>query len=133
MHPRIVEEWADILALHPKAKYGAAPDRIETVIELPSGMYSMPRTPVAVLVPPGYRTTGLDGFLIPAGLTLASGAPMPVSDGSPLGLPGWELVSFHYIDAAGRSTWRPSADPVQGDNVILYLASIEAFLAGSCA
>ena len=132
MHPRLAEEWPDILDLHPAARHQAAPDRIETIIELPPGMYSMPRTAVAVLIPPGYRTTALDGFLIPAGLTLAGPAAMPVSDGSSLGMSEWSLVSFHYVDVAGQSTWRASADSRRGDNVVHYLASVEAFLAGGC-
>jgi hypothetical protein len=133
VHPRVAEEWPDILDLHPEARYLMSPDRIEAVIELPAGVYSMPRTGAAVLIPPGYRSTGLDGFLVPAGLALASGAGLPASDATALGMPGWLVVSFHYFDAAGQSTWRPSADPRRGDNVVNYLASVEAFLAGGCA
>ena len=132
MHPRVAEEWPDILDLHPDARYLTGPDRVETTLPVPAGLYSMPRVPVAVLVPPGYRATGLDGFLIPTGLTLTNGTALPVSDATPLGFPGWLLVSFHYVDNAGRSTWRPNADPREGDNVVHYLASVEAFLAGSC-
>lgn len=133
MHPRVAEEWSDILDLHPEAHYLTSPNRIMTTIELPAGLYSMPRTPVAVLIPPGYRSIGPDGFLIPAGLGLISGGALPVSEAGAFGMPGWQLVSFHYVDTAGRSTWRGSADPRRGDNVINYLASIEAFLAGGCA
>lgn len=129
----MAEEWRDILDLHPEARCLTSPERIETTVELPAVLYSMPRTRVAVLIPPGYRGTGLDGFLIPAGLGLVTGGGLPVSDASSLGLPGWQLVSFHYVNAAGQSTWRPSADPLRGDNVINYFASVEAFLAGGCA
>jgi hypothetical protein len=36
------------------------------------------------------------------------------------------------IDANGQSTWRPTADPRRGDNIIGYVASIEAFLSRGC-
>lgn len=47
-------------------------------------------------------------------------------------MPGWLLVSFHFTDAAGHSTWRPTANPKKGDNLLSYLSAIEAFLARRC-
>jgi hypothetical protein len=132
MHPRLAEEWPDILAMYPDATYRMPPERVELMIELDPLAYSLPRTSIAILIPAGYRATGPDGFLLPSGLTMSGGAALPASDASGLGMPGWLLVSFHMIDLNGHSTWRPTADPRRGDNVIGYVASIEAFLARGC-
>ena len=132
MHPRVEEEWADFLEVYPTATYLVQPDRIQVELELEEGMYNRPTTPAAVFVPPGYRTTGPDGFLVPAGLLLAGGQGIPASDASGIGMPGWLLMSFHHIDEQGRSTWTPTADPRRGDNFISYFGSIESFLARSC-
>ena len=132
MHPRLAEEWAEIRDLYPCATHLGDPERLELEIELEHGLYSAPTTTVAVLIPTGYRATGPDGFLIPAGLTLSNGDPLPVSDGAGLGMPGWLLVSFHHIDANGVSTWHPSADFRVGDNLISYMSSVEHFLGRGC-
>jgi hypothetical protein len=132
MHPRLAEEWADILAVHADAEYKRPPERVELTLELEDGRYNHSGTPVGVLIPPGYRTTGPDGFLVPVGLQFADGQPLPASDASGVGMPGWLLVSFHHVDANGVSTWRPTADPRRGDNFIGYVASIESFFARGC-
>lgn len=95
-------------------------------------MYDRPDIPVAVLIPPGYRATSPDGFLVPAGLRFTDGSNLPASDAAGVGMPGWLLVSFHLIDDSGASTWRPTADFRRGDNLIGYLASIGSFLAHRC-
>jgi hypothetical protein len=87
---------------------------------------------VAVIVPPGYRATGPDGFLVPSGFGFLNGEGFPAGDAAGLGLSGWLAVSFHMIDANGQSTWRPTADPRRGDNMLGYLQSIESFLARRC-
>lgn len=132
MHPRLAEEWQDVLAAYPDARHEEEPERVELTLELDGSGYNRARTRTAVLVPPGYRTTAPDGFLIEAGLSRADGAGLPVSDASGIGMPGWLLVSFHYVDEHGRSTWRPGADPKRGDNLVSYVGSIESFLARGC-
>ncbi len=132
VHPRLAEEWAAIRAAYPGAAHAATPERIEVTASLISGLYNLQIVRVAVLVPPGYRATGPDGFLIPAGLALLSRQGLPVSDAAGIGMPGWQLVSFHMVDAQGRSTWKPSADPTRGDNFVGYLSAIEQFLAHAC-
>jgi hypothetical protein len=131
MHPRVEEEWDDLVSAYPATRYVESPERIETDLEL-DGRYNRETCPVAVLVPAGYHATGPDGFLIPASLALKDGTALPVSDASGLGMPGWLLVSFHFTDASGRSTWRPTADPQKGDNLLSYLSAIESFLARGC-
>ncbi len=132
MHPRLAEEWSELCGLHPTATHALEPERLELVLQLALDIYSQSDTPVAVLVPPGYRTTGPDGFLVPNGLVFSDGSPLPVSDGAGIGMPGWLLVSFHHTDENGASTWRPTADFRVGDNLIGYLSSIEHFLAHRC-
>jgi hypothetical protein len=132
MHPRLAEEWSDIRELHPSATHQLQPERLEVVLDLDAA-YSSAETPVAVLIPAGYRTAGPDGFLVPVGLAFADGSALPASDASGVGMPGWSLVSFHYTDANGASTWRPTADFRVGDNLIGYLSSIEHFIAHRCS
>lgn len=105
---------------------------MEITIEVDAATYGSPHTSIAVLIPAGYRVTGPDGFLVPYGLTIREGTSLPASDAAGLGMPGWLLVSFHMIDSNGHTTWRPTADPHRGDNIIGYVASIEAFLARGC-
>jgi hypothetical protein len=131
MHPRVAEEWQDILSLYPDAQSLETPERVELSVDLVPGLYNQARTRLAVIVPPGYRATGPDGFLVPLGLQMGS-SPLPTSDGAPLGMSGWLLVSFHLIDAAGQSTWRATSDPRRGDNFVGYVSSIESFLARGC-
>lgn len=131
MHPRVEDEWDDLLDAYPATRYVESPERVETELDL-DGRYNRDTCPVAVLVPTGYRATGPDGFLVPADLLLKNGTALPASDATALGMPGWLLVSFHFTDAAGRSTWRPTADPQKGDNLLSFLSAIEAFLARGC-
>jgi hypothetical protein len=132
VHPRLEEEWRDIVATYPDAVHKPTPERVELTLTLDPLRYRRATTAIAVLIPPAYRATGPDGFLVPAGLAMTSGETLPVSDAAGLGMPGWLLVSFHLIDANGQSTWRPSADSAKGDNIIGYVASIESFLARGC-
>lgn len=131
MHPRLAEEWQDVLSIYPDGTYLGIPERVELSVELTPGQYNQLRTKLAVIVPPGYRATGPDGFLVPAGLDL-TGLGLPASDAGGVGMPGWLLVSFHLIDASGQSTWRATADPQRGDNFVGYMASVESFLARGC-
>ena len=132
MHPRLTEEWPDIVATYPDATHRMPPERVEITIELDAVRYGSPHTPIAVLIPAGYRVTGPDGFLVLNGLTMTGGAALPASDAAGIGMPGWLLVSFHMIDSNGHTTWRPTADPHRGDNIIGYIASVEAFLSRGC-
>jgi hypothetical protein len=132
MHPRLEEEWDDIVSEYPRALHEASPERLVVDLDLASGMYNRLSSPVGVIVPPGYRGTGPDGFLVPVGLGFSNGEAIPAGDAAGLGLPGWLVVSFHMIDANGISTWRPTADPRRGDNMLGYLQSIESFLARRC-
>ena len=131
MHLRVAEEWDDVIAVYPDAQYLPNPDRIELTVDLNEGMYNRARARVAIAIPAGYRGVGPDGFYVANGLQLTTGG-LPASDASGLGMPGWLLVSFHLIDASGRSTWRASADPERGDNLVGYIASVESFLARGC-
>jgi hypothetical protein len=132
MHPRLEEEWDDIIAEYPGASHEASPDRVVVDLELVPGIYNRASSLVAVVVPPGYHGTGPDGFAVPVGFAFADGEAIPASDAAGLGLAGWLVVSFHMIDANGTSTWRPSADPRRGDNMVGYLQSVESFLARRC-
>jgi hypothetical protein len=132
MHPRLEEEWDDIVAEYPSARHDASPERVVVGVEVDDHIYNRRSTSVAVLVPPGYRATGPDGFLVPSGFSFVHGEPFPAGDAAGLGLSGWLVVSFHMIDANGQSTWRPTADPHRGDNILGYLQSIESFLARRC-
>jgi hypothetical protein len=132
VHPRLAEEWPDIVSVYPDVVHKEAPERIELTVSLDTGRYTTSSTTVAVLIPPGYRATGPDGFLVPPGLAQRSDEALPVSDASGLGLAGWFVVSFHMTDESGQSTWRPTADPTRGDNLVGYVASIESFLARGC-
>jgi hypothetical protein len=132
MHPRVAEEWPEIASVYPGARHVPKPERVEVEVDLEAGMYDRPHTSVAVLIPPGYRATSPDGFLVPVGLSFADGSDLPAGDATGVGMPGWLLVSFHLIDESGASTWRPTADFLRGDNLIGYLASTESFLARRC-
>lgn len=132
MHPRLSEEWPDILASYPDVTHADDPGRIELTLDLDPEAYGREETKVAVLVPVGYRATPPDCFYVPTGLGLVDGTALPVSDAAGAGLPGWLQVSFHHVDTNGASTWRPTADPARGDNMISYVSSIEAFLAKRC-
>jgi hypothetical protein len=132
VHPRVAEEWSEIVSVYPGVRHMSSPERVAVDVDLEAGMYSRPDTSVAVLIPPGYRATSPDGFLVPSGLLFADGLGLPASDASGIGMPGWLLVSFHLIDGSGASTWRPTADFRRGDNLVGYIASIESFLARRC-
>lgn len=132
MHPRLRQEWEDLREAYPDAQHLTDPERMLVTVELEAGAYDRDSMSVLVLIPAAYPTTGPDGFLVPAGLALGNGGALPVSDAAGMGLPGWHLVSFHYIDANGASTWRPTADPRRGDNLVAYLSSVEAFLGRGC-
>ncbi len=132
MHPRVAEEWSEVVSVYRTARHEDDPERIEVDLDLESGTYNGTTTPIAVLIPAGYRATSPDGFLIPPGLTFADGSGLPVSDATGVGMPGWFLVSFHLIDERGTSTWRPTVDFRRGDNFVSYLGSIESFLARRC-
>ncbi len=130
MRPRLEAEWAELAAAYPGLTHLEPPERIETELDLDAKLFSPTRTRIAVLIPVGYPTTGPDGFLVPTGLQMAGG--LPAGEATGVGMPGWLLVSFHMFDANGRSTWRATADPRKGDNLISYLCSIESFLARGC-
>lgn len=127
------QEWAAVLDAYPGASYRENPGRVQAPLVLEDGDYNRGEMPVAVLIPVGYRATGPDGFVVPHDLRFADGSSLPASDATGIGLPGWLLVSFHHVDDAGQSTWRATADPDRGDNLVGYLASIESFLARRCA
>ena len=131
MHPRLAEEWPEVLSLYPDATHQPVPERVELSLDLPQPLYNPARTVVAVLIPAGYRAVGLDGFLVPAGLQLVAGG-LPASDAGGVGMPGWLLVSFHMMDSSGLPTWRATADPSRGDNFVGYVDSIRAFLWNGC-
>ena len=132
MHPAIAQEWARLMDSFPGISHFEGPERVVVDLSLPGDTYNRPATQVAVLIPPGYRAIGPDGFLIPSGLQLRNGQGLPVSDATGIGMPGWLLVSFHMLDANGQSTWRPTADPERGDNMTSYISEIAHFLGRSC-
>jgi len=132
MHPRLEEEWPLLKSHYPDLEHRDAPERIEVSLPLSPTLYNLVQTRAGVLVPAGYRATSPDSFFVPVGLQMNGGTPLPGGDGSAAGLPGWWMVSFHMLDANGRSTWHPSADFRKGDNMLGYLAAIEHFLAHSC-
>jgi len=132
MHPRLAEEWEAIVAEYPDARHEASPERVMLTLTLVPGIYNRDTTAIAVLIPAGYRAAGPDGFLVLNGFGFADGETFPAGDAAGMGLPGWQAVSFHMFDASGNSTWRPTADPKRGDNLVGYLNSVESFLARRC-
>lgn len=132
LNPAVAEEWRQLETTYPSAEHKLDPERVQIDLDLVPGQYDRERVEVAVIIPVGYRATGPDGFLVPAGLSLSSGAGLPVSDAAGIGMPNWWMVSFHLVDDAGTSTWRPSASPGMGDNLVSYFGSIEFFLARGC-
>lgn len=133
MHPRLAQEWDEVVSIHADIKHADNPERVQLGVELADDRYSTSSTPTVVVIPASYPTTPLDGFLVPHGVTFLGGGSLPLTgDGATLGLSGWQLVSFHLVDEQGRTTWRPTADPSRGDNLVGYIASIEAFLARGC-
>src|SRR2546427_2650613 len=105
MHPRVDEEWADVVSVYAGLRYLQSPDRIVADLDLDTRVYNRSKVPVAVLVPPGYAATPPDGFLVPADLQFIDGSSLPASDAAGIGMPGWLLVSFHLMDRVGLSTW----------------------------
>lgn len=132
MNPRLLEEWTLLKSHYPDVEHREPPERIELTVSLPPDLYNQPQTRLGILVPLAYRATSPDSFFVPIGLQLRGGVALPGGDGSSAGLPGWWMVSFHMLDASGRSTWRPGADFLKGDNLLGYLAAIEQFLVHSC-
>ncbi len=132
MHPAIAQEWARLSESFPGIAHLLNPERVVVELALPVSTYNLLSTQVAILIPPGYRATGPDGFLVPAGLQLLSGQALPVSDAAGIGMPGWLLMSFHMLDANGQTTWHPTADPERGDNMSSYLSEVAHFLGRSC-
>lgn len=133
MHPRLEQEWGELVMVHPDLEHAEDPERVQFALGLPNRQYSVGSTSAIVVIPPPYPTTPLDGFLVPQGVTFASGERLPLTgDGSGFGLAGWQLVSFHLTDENGQSTWRATADPTRGDNLMGYIASIESFAARGC-
>jgi hypothetical protein len=131
MHPRLAEEWHEVTSLYPDASHALDPERVQVALPVPSGLYNWTQTPVSILIPAGYRAVGPDGFLVPVGLHLVAGG-LPASDAAGLGMEGWLLLSFHFIDDSGQSTWRATADPSHGDNLTGYIEAVRAFLGNAC-
>lgn len=132
MHPRLAEEWEDIARVYAGACWRPMPERVEVPLQLTPGLFNATAITAGVLIPAGYPVTPLDQFLISAALRFADGSSLPANDAAGVGLGGWALVSFHFIDGAGNSTWRPTADPRRGDNLISYLSAVESFLDRRC-
>jgi len=80
------------------------------------------KTRLLVLVPPGYPVTPPDNFYVEEGLRTASGN-MPANyteNQTHLGQQ-WGQFSFH----AEKGHWRPSADVLDGDNLITFMIQVE--------
>ncbi|MBI3995341.1 MAG: hypothetical protein HY349_05130 [Nitrospirae bacterium] len=88
---------------------------------LPSG-WNREKTMLLILIPPGYPLTPPDNFYVQMGFRLVSGA-LPTNYNEPSAHMGqqWGQFSFH----ADQSTWRPSADLLEGDNLLTFLLQVE--------
>jgi hypothetical protein len=86
---------------------------------LPSG-WNRSATSLLVLVPLGYPVTPPDNFYVASGLRTASGAmPSNYNEGhSHLG-EQWGQFSYHVEE------WKPSADLLQGDNLLTFMLGVE--------
>lgn len=80
------------------------------------------KTPLLILIPPGYPITPPDNFYVPVGFRLASGA-VPSNYSEPATHLGqqWGQFSFH----ADQNQWRPSGDLLEGDNLLTFMLQVE--------
>jgi len=87
---------------------------------LPPG-WNRNKTCVLVLVPAGYPVTPPDNFYVPIGLRTALGNP-PSNYTESQSLLGeqWGQFSLH-VDGE----WKPSADHLQGDNLLTFMLGVE--------
>lgn len=94
---------------------------------LPAG-WNVAATALAIILPPAYPTTPPDNFYVASTLRLASGAmPGNTSLASAVsGLPpgDWLRFSWHI-----EANWMPAPEPVAGDNLLTFLASVTQRLA----
>lgn len=94
---------------------------------LPAG-WNLAATALAIILPPAYPTTPPDNFYADSSLRLASGA-MPGNSSPASGVSGlppgdWLMFSWHI-----EANWMPAAQPVAGDNLLTFLASVTQRLA----
>jgi hypothetical protein len=88
---------------------------------LPAG-WNLEETRLLVLVPAGYPVTPPDNFYVGSDVRLASGAqPGNTSLDQQLVGKGWVLFSWHVEGG----DWQPHADPLQGHNLLTFLASVK--------
>jgi Prokaryotic E2 family E len=91
---------------------------------LPSG-WNREKTPLLILIPAGYPMTPPDNFYVPLGFRLAS-AGLPSNYSEPANHLGrqWGQFSFH----ADQGRWNPSADLLEGDNLLTFMLLVEGRL-----
>jgi len=88
---------------------------------LPPGAYNRDTTRLLHFMSRAYPQTAPDNFLVPAGLRTANGE-MPGSgykEGQEHFGEQWGVFSWH------PQQWRPSADIMEGDNLLTFLLSAE--------
>jgi len=78
-------------------------------------------TPVLILIPPGHPVTPPDNFYTDNDLALSGGGE-PGNSGRDQQHAGrkWRQFSFH-VEAGD---WQPHADPLQGHNLLTFLAGV---------
>jgi hypothetical protein len=86
---------------------------------LPSG-WNRGKTPLLVLISPGYPATPPDNFYVATGLRTAQGAmPGNYSENQTVLGEQWGQFSFH---AQG---WSPAAKFDEGDNLLTFMLAVE--------
>ena len=130
MNERISEEIMLARGQYPKLENGENWILIPEY-KLPVGRFNMNITAVLFNIPLAYPNVGPDDFFIDANLRLLDGTvplafnPNPNSSSGPAPLPGnWGWFSWH------PQWWRPSANPLEGDNLLTFIKSIGVCLRG---
>ena len=130
MSDRVLAEFELLRALFPHATLGNSWVLLADYL-LPGGRYNLERTPVLFSIPVGYPNTGPDNFFVDVALRLHDGGmppgfnPNSNSSTGPAPVNGsWGWFSWH------PQSWRPTADPRNGDNLATFVKGVGVCLRG---
>lgn len=92
---------------------------------VPAG-WSATETSVLIQLPPGYPTAPPDNFGVDSELRLQGDRkPGNLMDETQVGGRRWLMFSWHAVGG----TWRPTDDPITGDNLLTFLETVQTRLA----
>ena len=130
MRERLEQEFALLRVEHQDAQLGENWVLLPHYV-LPRGRFNLIETPLLFVVPLGYPNTGPDNFFVSAALRLQNGAIAPGfnqnanSSSGVAPVPGdWGWFSWH------PQSWRPTANPADGDNLLTFLRGVGMCLRG---